>query len=342
MRLSLKTAPQKSGFAAIIGKIAICFSFLDNAMAHWTTPRSALNLLTGVLLGLGASTSSWGQVATAQGPKEPPTERLSPQVRSQLLPAPLTSAVKRSLIEPFLAQPLVIDEDALREAPRIVAAQENRVLLSRGDRAYVRSAAGSALVLNPEKDQRFGVFRDTKPLRDPVSGAVLGYEAQFVGSAVLVESEGRVSDSAPGAEGAVIMPATVLITGAKEEIRAGDRLLPRLPSRWQELVPHPAAQGLAAQIISVYGSTAVNAGQNQIVVLNRGSSNGVEPGQVLAIQKRLALATDKTGEARTPLQLPDERNGMAMVFLSFDKLAYALVVEVSDAVRVGDRLVSPL
>jgi hypothetical protein len=133
----------------------------------------------------------------------------------------------------------------------------------------------------------------------------------------------------------------VLITGAKEEIRAGDRLLPRLPARWQELVPRPAPQGLAAQIISVYGSAAVNAGQNQIVVLNRGSSDGVEPGQVLAIQKRLALATDKGDEARTPLQLPVERNGMAMVFLSFDKLAYALVVEVRDAVRVGDRLTSP-
>jgi len=341
MRQSVKTTRPNYCFGAIIGKIAMYFSFLDTAMANWTTPRSALNLLTGVLLGLSASAAAWGQAAATQSPKEPLTERLSPQVRSQALPAPLTSAVKRSFIEPFLAQPLVIDEDALRAAPRIVAAQENRVLLSRGDRAYVRSTAGSALLLNPEKDQRFNVFRDTKALRDPASGAVLGYEAQFVGSALLVESEGIAADSASEPEGTRIVPATVLITGAKEEIRAGDRLLPRLPARWQELVPRPAPQGLAAQIISVYGSAAVNAGQNQIVVLNRGSSDGVEPGQVLAIQKRLALATDKGDEARTPLQLPDERNGMAMVFLSFDKLAYALVVEVSDAVRVGDRLTSP-
>jgi len=309
-------------------------------MAIWTTRQSALNLLT-ALLGLGAATLTWAQVAAGKGSNELLTERLSPKVRTEVLPAPLTSAVKRNLIEPFLAQPLVIDEDTLRAAPRIVAAQENRVLLSRGDLAYVRSAAGSALLITPEKDQRFSVFRDTKALRDPASGAVLGYEAQFVGSALLIESEGKSGDARPGAEGAAIVPATVLITGAKEEIRAGDRLLPRLQSRWQELVPRPAAQGLAAQIISVYGSAAVNAGQNQIVVLNQGSSNGVEPGQVLAIQKRRAFATDKADQARTLVQLPDERNGSAMVFLSFDKLAYALVVEVKDAVRIGDRLSSP-
>jgi hypothetical protein len=269
----VKTARAGGGFAAIIGKIATCFSFLDTAMATWTTPRSALNLLTGVLLGLGASATAWSQASAPLAPQQPPTERLSPQVRSHVLPAPLSVALKRSLIEPFLAEPLVIDEDALRAAPRIVAAQENRVLLSRGDRAYVRSTNGSALLLNPDKDQRFSVFRDSKALRDPASGAILGYEAQFVGSALLIESESTAVGLVADTEGARVVPATVLITGAKEEIRAGDRLLPRPPSRWQDLVPRPADPGLEAQIISVYGSSAVNAGQNQIVVLNRGAGD---------------------------------------------------------------------
>lgn len=312
-------------------------------MATTTMPRGASNLFLGLVLafGLGAAGPSAAQSAGAVQSMEPPTQRLSPQVRSEALPLPLTSALKRNLIEPFLAEPLVIDEATLLGAPRIVAAQENRVLLSRGDRAYARGPAGAALLLSPDKEQRFSVFRNVKPLRDTANGVVLGYEAQFVGSAVLLASEGGVAAPVKGQDSAPAVPATILITGAKEEMRAGDRLLPRPPSRWQDLVPQPAAPDMAAHVISVYGSAVLNAGQNQIVVLNRGSADGLAPGHVMAIQKRRTSVVDTSDEARPTLQLPEERNGLAMVFLSFDKLAYALVVEIADAVRVGDRLTAP-
>jgi len=310
-------------------------------MPIWILPRGTVNLCTGLVLALGVVGLSYAQTAPVDRSKEPPTEKLLPQVRSEALPLPLTSSLKRNLIEPFLAEPLVIDEAALAGAPRIVAGQENRVLLSRGDRAYARSAPGATPLAAQDQDQRFSVFRNARALRDPASGAVLGYEAQFVGSALLVGSEGTEAAAEPGKEDAPIVPATLLITGAKEEIRVGDRLLPRPPSRWQDLVPRPAAPGITAQIISVYGSAALNVGQNQVVVLNRGAADGLAPGHVMAIQKRLALAVDAGDPAKPVLQLPDERNGLAMVFLSFDKLAYALVVEIGDAVRVGDRLTSP-
>lgn len=310
-------------------------------MAIPTTPQGALNLFLALLLGLGAVGPSGAQISRAAQSVEPPTERLSPQVRSEALPLPLTIALKRSLIEPFLAEPLVIDEATLLGAPRIVAAQENRVFLSRGDRAYARGPAGAALLMNPDKEQRFSVFRNAKALRDPANGAVLGYEAQFVGSAVLIGGEGAAAVSVQGQENVLAVPATILITGAKEEMRAGDRLLMRPSTPWQELVPRPVTQGTAAQIISVYGSAAVNAGQNQIVVLNRGNADGLAPGHIMAIQKRRASVVDRSDEGRPTLELPEERNGLAMVFRTFDKLAYALVVEIADAVRVGDRLTAP-
>ena len=307
-------------------------------MPIWTSPRGALNLLATLLLALAGAAHAQTDTAAADAP---PTERLSPQERNEPLAAPLTSAIKRNLIEPFLVEPMVIDEAAVLGAPRIVAAQEGRVLLSRGDRAYARSTQGNTLEFSGEAEQRFSVFRNAKPLKDPGTGAVLGYEAQFIGSAVLLGSESSETVQEDGKDVARVVPAAILITNAKEEIRTGDRLLVRAPERRDPLVPHPAAPGTVAQIISVYGSAAINVGSNQVVVVNRGSADGLEPGHVMAIQKRRVQTTDKSDATRTPLLLPEERNGLAMVFLSFEKVAYALVVQVGDSVRVGDRLTAP-
>ena len=308
-------------------------------MPQWNTPRCALHLTISLTLALAGL--AYAQTAVKPPPGVPPTERLSPQERSEALSLPLTSAIKRQLIEPFLAEPMVIDEAVALAAPRIVAAQEGRVLLSRGDRAYALSAHGSPLELKADSEQRFSVFRHAKALKDPTSGEVLGYEAQFIGTAVLVASEGSETVQEQGREVQRVVPATLLITGANEEIRAGDRLLVRTSERRTPMVPHPAVTGTVAQIISVYGSAVVNAGSNQVIVVNQGRGNGLEPGHVMAIQKRRTQTTEANDPTRTPLLLPEERNGLAMVFLSFEKVSYALVVQVTESVRVGDRLTAP-
>lgn len=308
-------------------------------MPQWNTPRCALNLTISLTLALTGL--AYAQTAAKPATGVPPTERLSPQERSEALSLPLTSAIKRQLIEPFLAEPMVIDEAVALAAPRIVAAQEGRVLLSRGDRAYALSAHGSPLELKADSEQRFSVFRHAKALKDPTSGEVLGYEAQFIGTAVLVASEGSETVQEQGREVQRVVPATLLITGANEEIRAGDRLLVRTSERRTPMVPHPAVTGTVAQIISVYGSAVVNAGSNQVIVVNQGRGNGLEPGHVMAIQKRRTQTTEANDPTRSPMLLPEERNGLAMVFLSFEKVSYALVVQVTDSVRVGDRLTAP-
>lgn len=271
------------------------------------------------------------------------TIRLSPRTRFETLASDALPTLKSHLIEPFLAEPVIVDENGLKAAPRIVAAQENRVLLTRGDRAYARGEGDAVLIDDPKQKQKgFWVFRNATPLKDPVSGEVLGYEAQYVGKALLVRGESTAESlDKAGKPRTDIIPATIDIVAAKEEMRVGDRLLPEPPQQLLSYVPRAPTMPVDARIVSVYGSAVVNAAQNQVVVISRGTRDGIESGHVLAILKDGARVIDKTDEARTPLKLPDERNGLLMVFRTFDKLSYALVLEITDGVKVGDRLINP-
>jgi hypothetical protein len=186
------------------------------------------------------------------------------------------------------------------------------------------------------------VFRNATPLKDPQTGEVLGYEAQYVGKALLVGSESsQESTDKDGKPHTDIIPATIDIVAAKEEMRVGDRLLAEPERQFQTYVPHAPQGQIDARIVSVYGSAVANAAQNQVVVINRGTRDGMESGHVLAILKYGARLVDKTDPARTELKLPDERNGLLMVFRTFERLSYALVLEITDGVKVGDRLVNP-
>ena len=96
-----------------------------------------------------------------------------------------------------------------------------------------------------------------------------------------------------------------------------------------------------ARIVSIYGSAVVNAAQNQVVSLNRGSRDGIESGHVLAIMTDGARLVDKTDAKLPQIKLPDERNGLMMVFRTFEKVSYALVLDIKNGVKVGDRLINP-
>ena len=274
-----------------------------------------------------------------------PTEtiRVSPRTRFEALDRGPLPAIKASLIEPFLAEPIVVDAEGLSNAPRIVAAQEGRVLLARGDRAYARGPSGSPLIDARGKQQAFRVFRNATPLKDPSSGEILGYEAQYVGKALLARSEtkGEVTN-AKGVTTSAITPATIDIVSAKEEMRVGDRLLPEPPRELVSYAPRAPASDVHGRVVSVYGSAVVNAAQNQVVAISLGRRDGIEPGHVLAILKDGAQVVDTTDTAKPLLKLPDERNGLLMVFRSFDRVSYALVLDITTAVNIGDRLVSPL
>jgi len=258
------------------------------------------------------------------------TVKLSPRVRSEALAGGGVPAVPMHLIAPFLNEAVVFDANELERAPRIVAAPEGRVMMGRGDKAYVLGELGGL------RDWR--VFRQAKALRDPTTKEILGYEAFFLGTADYVREGG----SAAAAEGksSLTVPATFELLSVKEEVGVGDRLAPVPPREFGNISPHAPANAITGQVIAVYGEGLI-AGQNQVVSINRGARDGVERGHVLAILRDGVEVTDRTGEKPAQIKLPDERHGLMFVFRVFDRVSYGLVLQVQQPVTAGDRFTQP-
>ena len=294
----------------------------------------------------GRATLRTRQASLSDGP---PTDsvRVSPRTRFQSLTDAAIPALSSSAIEPFLAEPMIVDAATFALAPRIVAAQEGRVLLSRGDRAYARgeytgNTAGKTLSDAKGQPLDYRVFRNATVLKDPTTGEILGYEAQFIGKAELVRGESvQQVLNKDGKTTTEIVPATLDIKVAKEEMRVGDRLVAEPERTSQSYVPRAPAVPITGQIVSVYGSAVRLASENQVVVINKGSKDGMERGYVMAILKDGERLIDRTDSARTAIKLPNERNGLLMVFRTFENLSYALVLQITDGVKVGDRIVNP-
>jgi hypothetical protein len=235
-------------------------------------------------------------------------------------------AIPQDQIEPFLSQPLVIDEGGLDSAPHIVATQENRVYVGAGNLFYVNGAQDSAKVWN--------VYRPGRALKDPDNDEVIGHEAVFLGSARKV-ADAKVS--------------TFEVISSKLEIGTGDRLVPAPRVELISYVPHAPKTMVKGRVISLYGGVG-EAGGFSIVALSRGKRDGLEVGHVLALYRagkevtsRLDLSNMsklEEGSGET-YQLPDERYGLVFVFRVFDRVSYALVMNVERPVAPGDVVRTP-
>ncbi len=153
------------------------------------------------------------------------TVKISPRVRSEAIGAGGVPAVPMHVIAPFLNEAVVVSADELARAPRVVAAPEGRVMMSRGDKAYVLGELGGL------RDWR--VFRRTTPLLDPTTKEILGYEAFFLGTAEYTRAGGSTA-SADG-KSALAVPATFELLSVKEEVGIGDRLAPVPPRELEQL-----------------------------------------------------------------------------------------------------------
>jgi len=245
------------------------------------------------------------------------TARLQPKVYSESM-RQVVPSIPPNAIEPFLSQPLIIEPGAHDNVARIVASQEDRVFMGGGDTAFVTGIPDSSVI-------NWNIFRPGKPLKDPDTGEVLGHEAFFLGNARLVQ---------PGE------PAAVKITIAKQEIGNGDRLLPTPPAEIIAYSPHRPDKEIAGKIMSIYGGVN-EGGSTSIVSINRGRNDTLEIGHVLAIYRnRLSVGHDDKGK-RILTQIPEERYALAFVFRVFDRVAYAMVVESSKSVIVGDTVKNP-
>lgn len=245
--------------------------------------------------------------------------KLSPRIREDDLDAAIPS-IPISAIQQFLSRPYVLDSGSLTASPYIVSFGEDHVIGSSNVKAYVRT-------LPDEQPIHFDVVRPGKPYRDGESNEILGYEALFLGSAELM----RTGD-----------PATVMLTNMELEFVIGDRLIPesRDASR-SNFIPKAPDRPIDGSIISVLNGVS-QIGQYNVVVLDRGSRDGLSPGHVLNINRQGLLVRDTVSPILgTKVKLPDEPAGILLVFRVFERVSFGLVMHATDAMHLGDRVVNP-
>ena len=265
-------------------------------------------------------------VAPAPGAPTTPgdTVKLGPRVRAESLARQEIPSIPPSAIEPFLSRPLVVEPDGLDKAPTIIATQADRVVLAAGNSAYVRG-------IGTAKDETWYVYRRGVPLVDPDTNKTLAYEAIYLATAQLTR---------PGE------PATVVLTSAVQEVEAGDKLVAAGRVQPVNYAPHAPNAQIKGRVIGIYGGVAQvgEAGPLQVVSINRGKADGLEVGHVLALYNLGGTVRDTTKRQDDPaarIQLPDERAGLAFVFRVFDRVSYALIVQITKPVSALDVVQTP-
>ncbi len=243
-------------------------------------------------------------------------DRRQPMVRSIPGDEDAIATINTAAIDAFLNRPLIIDEKSLNENPRIVATQEGRVYLGRGDKAYVRG-------ITDESVTEYHIYRQARPLTDPDTRLPIAWEALYVGSARL-EKAGD--------------PATLRVYNTSEEVGVGDRLMPAERARMFNMVPRSPERDVQGRIVSVYRGVS-QVGKNSVIAINRGTEDGLDVGNVLAVRQLGRVVVDR--DAQESVKLPDEAVGHLLVFRVFDKIAYGLVMDASQTISVGDTVAKP-
>ncbi|NND90598.1 MAG: LysM peptidoglycan-binding domain-containing protein [Granulosicoccus sp.] len=240
--------------------------------------------------------------------------RLSPRIRSESLDDAIPTIAADS-IQQFLVHPRVVDASTIARAPYVVGNHDSRLISAVGHRVFARGQMN--------RDQTaYGIFRRNKELRDPTSNALLGYEVTHVADAKLLN---------------VGEPSTLAITRNKMETMAGDLLLPThegsVAHAYVPRLPELKGEGRIVSLVNAISQT----GRDQVIVLNIGSESSIQEGDVLAIESRGKRIIDPLGRGGYErLKLPNQRTGVVMVFKTFDKVSYGLVMESTRPVMVND------
>jgi len=272
---------------------------------HWIYPGDV------IILDRASGTLRIGQDGTGRASG---VIKLSPRVRESRSAHDAISSIPASAIAPFLSQPLVVEEGALKDGPTLIGAREGRVLLGANDIGFVSG-------LTRDKGNKWQIYRPGKALVDPDTNETLGVEAIYLGSAEVTE----FADV-----------STVAITQSVQEIYKGDRLVAPSGEMTSNYLPRSPDSNISASVISIYGGVS-QAGQNTIITLNKGKRDGLESGHVLALHHK-GETVKSDGKNFT---LPDERYGLIFVFRVFEKVSYALVMQTRLPVQLLDRATTP-
>jgi LysM domain len=257
------------------------------------------------------------------------TTHLSPQVRSEPIDQAIT-AIPYEFVRAFAGRPTLLDKEAVERAPYVVGMRDRHLIAGAGNEIYASGLDGAAV------DSRYSVIHIDRPLRDPETNRLLGYSGIYAGT-------GQVAATGE-------LPKLVITDSARESLQ-GDKLFPESTVPPADYFPKAPKGQISGSIIAVQG-VSLN-GTYQVVAVNRGKSSGLEPGDVLAVYELGDVIKDRyarggLGSGMTSafgggkkVKLPDERNGIVLVFETFDDLSFALVMETLHPIREGDSVANP-
>ncbi|MES2858373.1 MAG: LysM peptidoglycan-binding domain-containing protein [Pseudomonadota bacterium] len=281
------------------------------------------------------------------------------------------NAVPLSQVEPFLKDLRIVD--SIEGLPYVVGLEEDRLRSSNGQVAYVRGIDGIApgqrfLVVRPEKRYRHvarsGLCCDLFQTEDLDSRGQHMREGgtfwsnvvfpskstEFMGYELMTQSTGTVTRGEVGG----IQASTLVLDSEGREVRVGDRLIPIDAQRYDlQFFPHPPKQQqeYGRLQVTAVADMLTTGGPNDVIAISGGSNQGIDNGTVFSVWRRGQSTPDRMkvsldrDEDTVPypdkVRLPDEFAGHAMVFRTFDKVSYALVMSSVKPTRVGYELKHP-
>ena len=247
------------------------------------------------------------------------TQILTPVIRESSLDQAI-KLIPTDAIAQFLTSPKVVDDKELAQSPYVIDFAGEHLIAGAGDRIYVRA------IPNP-KSLGYTIFRAGETYINAETQEILGYEAKYIADTTIE----RAGD-----------PATLKIIKSDSEIRTGDRLMVSAEGELSlNFFPHHPEQPIKGNIISVLDGVS-QIGQYNIVVLDKGLVDGLKSGHVLDIYHRGRIVNDPYSKQKNAgIKLPDEIAGVLMVFRSFERVSYALVIEATQSIHILDRVQTP-
>lgn len=273
------------------------------------------------------------RLSRGEAPTELRTVRLSPQVRREPLLSPIP-AIPLDLISSYLSENSVVSAAAFDDSPYLLGERSGHALAATGDEVFGRGEWTPGVIT-------YDIVRRGRDLEDPDNGEMLGVEALFVGSATIDVSNTE--------------EAVLTIDRSVQEIRKGDRLLPRRSEALDSsYLPTPPPYDVDAAIVSIGAGDSIG-GMYDTLILNVGTADGIEVGHLLTLQQPVVEMEDDLGETgawqRTKqvfgfddshiAAFPGANIGSVLIYRVFDEASLGLVLKSSDAIRLNDRAVTP-
>ena len=245
------------------------------------------------------------------------TYRLSPQARISTITQAVTRIPYES-VSAFLSSGAVLEKRETDRLPYLLDTRGDHLIAAAGNIVYVRGIDDAQL------GSRYNVVEVGGPLIDPDDNKLIGYQGKFIGEGTLR----RTGD-----------PATVALTDTNEEAVPGDKLIPESVDIPLNFYPRAPSSAIDGRIISVVGGVT-QIGQYQVVVLNRGTRDGLSVGDVLTVFRTGETIDDRFGGGK--VRLPDEEAGTLMVFKVYDRIGYGLIMEATQAIHIHDTVRNPI